>query len=350
MRILLIMDPGIPIPPPLYGGHERLVYMFAEEYAKLGHEVTLLAGPNSSISGKVYSFGVNNLARSKWQKTKELLRVWTFLLSKQSHFDLIHNFGRLAYLLPILNFSVNKIMTYGRRIDPKNIYWTNKFPTKNLKFTAPSYDCIDTGGSIGNWTRVYNAIDFSKYELVKFVNDDAPLMFLSRLDKVKGCHIAIEVAKKTNQSLIIAGNISKLKDEIAYFKTEIEPHIDGKQITYVGEVNDVQKNFYLGKAKALLFPIDIREAFGMVMAESMACGTPVIGFDQGAVREVIEENVTGFVVRDESEMIIALQKIHTIDRTKCRESAKNRFDTPVVTNDYLKLFKNAQYDYSKTNS
>src|SRR5476651_2506485 len=103
MRILLIMDPGIPVPPTLYGGHERLVYLFAEEYTRLGHEVTLLAGPNSKCSGKVVSFGVNDLSRSKLQRTKEIAFVWKYLLQNNKNFDLIHNFGRLVYLLPILN-------------------------------------------------------------------------------------------------------------------------------------------------------------------------------------------------------------------------------------------------------
>lgn len=339
MRILLIMDPGIPIPPPLYGGHERLVFMFAEEYARLGHEVSLLAGPGSHIPGKVYPFGVNDLRRSKWQKIKELLYVWRFLFFKRNQFDLIHNFGRLAYLLAILNSPVKKIMTYGRSIDSKNIDQINKFPSKNLKFTAPSYDCIRTSGGKGDWTRVYNAIDFSKYNLTTTIAENAPLIFLSRLDKVKGCHIAIEVAKTANQKLIIAGNISNLEHEIAYFKREIEPHIDGEQIIYVGAVNDEQKNHYLGMAKAMLFPIDIQEAFGMVMAESMACGTPVIGFDKGAVREVIEENITGFVVKNKAEMIRAIEKIPGIDRQKCRESALRRFNIPIVALDYLTLFK-----------
>ncbi|MGN7986690.1 glycosyltransferase [Pedobacter sp. 22226] len=339
MKILLIMDPGISVPPPKYGGHERLVYMFAEEYTALGHEVELLAGPNSKISGKNYSFGINDLKRGKWQRLKETLFAWKFLLQKSKQYNLIHNFGRLAYLLPILNQPVNKIMTYGRQVDAKNIYWTNRFPHQNLKFTAPSYDCISTAQHIGDWTRVYNAIDFSKYDLTTNLPNDAPLIFLSRLDKVKGCHIAIDVALATNQKLIIAGNISNIEHEQAYFEKMLKPKIDGKQIKYVGEVNDEQKNHYLGMAKAMLFPIDVREAFGMVMTESMACGTPVIAFPMGAVPEVVDEGVTGFVVKNREEMIDAVDKIAKIDRTLCRAQAKERFDTPIVAADYLGLYR-----------
>ena len=108
MRILLIMDPGIPVPPKQYGGHERLVHMFAEEYTKLGHDVSLLAGPDSQINGKVYKFGINDLKRSKYKKFKELIYAWKFILKNKNKFDLVHNFGRLAYLLPILNSQVKK--------------------------------------------------------------------------------------------------------------------------------------------------------------------------------------------------------------------------------------------------
>lgn len=339
MKILIIMDPGIPVPPPLYGGHERLVHMFAEEYAKVGHEVSLLAGPNSNISGEVYSFGINDLNRSKWQKIKELLYVWKFLFFKKKQFDLIHNFGRLAYFFPITNSDVKKIMTYGRPVSQRGIKFINSLSTKNLIFTACSDYCVSTGNIAGHWKTVYNAIDFSIYQLNEYVSGDAPLMFLGRLDKIKGLHTAIEVALETGNKLWIGGNIPNTADNYAYFKNEIEPKFDNKQIIYLGALNDEQKNFYLRKSKALLFPIEWDEPFGMVMTEAMACGTPVIGFKRGSVPEVIEENITGFIVNNKVEMIKALTKIETIDRSNCRTRAKNRFDTTVIANEYLSLFK-----------
>ncbi|MBC7687743.1 MAG: glycosyltransferase, partial [Aquabacterium sp.] len=158
-----------------------------------------------------------------------------------------------------------------------------------------------------------------------------------RIEKVKGCHTAIEVARATNNKLIIAGNISPLKDEAIYFKTEIEPFIDGVQIKYIGPVNDEQKNELLGKCKALLFPIEWEEPFGIVMIEAMACGTPVIAYNRGAVDEVIDEGITGFKTNNKQELCKAVDKINVINRAICKEKASSRFDISLVATQYLGL-------------
>ncbi len=338
VRILLIMDPGIPVPPLLYGGHERLVYLFAEEYRKLGHQVTLLAGPQSDCSGKTVTFGTNDLNRSKWARFKEAVFVWSYLRKNHRSFDLIHNFGRLIYLLPVLNASVNKIMTYGRPVSARGIKIVNTLPNQNLIFTACSNYCVSTGNAAGTWKTVYNTIDFSQYELNENVDADAPLMFLGRLDRVKGVHTAIKVAKATNNKLIIAGNISHTPDNFAYFKTEIEPQVDNEQIKYAGALNDSEKSNYLRKAKALLFPIEWDEPFGMVMIEAMACGTPVIAFNRGSVPEVVSKE-TGVIVDTPDEMAHAINNLNHFNRIGCRTEAFKKFDVNKIANDYLDLYK-----------
>ncbi len=337
LKILLIMDPGIPVPPRLYGGHERLVYMFAEEYYKLGHEVTLLAGPESQCNGKTVTFGANDLERSRKARFKEARVVWKYLRRNGNNFDLIHNFGRLIYLLPVLNSPVKKIMTYGRPVAPMGVKIVNALPNRNLIFTACSNYCVSTGSVAGTWKTVYNAIDFTQYKLKAEVADDAPLMFLGRLDRIKGLHTAIKVAKATGNKLIIGGNISHTADNYNYYKTEIEPQIDGKQIVYLGALNDSQKNEYLGQAKALLFPIEWDEPFGMVMIEAMACGAPVIAFNRGSVGEIVN-NDNGAIVSNNDEMAEAVNTIKRIDRKACRKNAEDRFDVPIIAKQYLNLF------------
>jgi glycosyltransferase involved in cell wall biosynthesis len=341
MRILLIMDPGIPVPPKLYGGHERLVYLFAEEYIKMGHEVTILAGPGSHCSGKTVTFGINDLNRSKYQRFKEMLFAWKFLWTNRNNFDLIHNFGRLAYLIPILNYPIKKLMTYGRPVARKGIKMVNTRPTRNLVFTACSNYCVSTGNVAGKWKTVYNAIDFSQYQLQEVIAADAPLMFLGRLDKVKGLHHAIKTAKATGNQLLIGGNIPDTPDNYDYYRSEIEPQIDDEQIKYLGPLDDTQKNEYLGLAKALLFPIEWDEPFGMVTVEAMACGTPVIAFKRGAVPEVVSKE-TGIIVDTTEEMIAAIESVRQIDRKACRQAAQERFDVSVIAAEYLNIFKEAK--------
>lgn len=335
------MDPGVPVPPKGYGGHERLVYMFADAYVKMGHEVTLLVGEGSVFSqGKVITFGPEGYPKKKTEGIRDIINGWKKIFTLRKQFDLIHNFGRLAYLVPVLHLPVKKIMTYGREIGIRNIKMITALRNKNLVFTGCSNNLIQRANPPGKWITVYNAINFDHYKINETIKPNAPLMFLGRIEKVKGCHIAIEVAKKTNSRLIIAGNISNLPEERKYYNEQIAPHIDGVQIIYAGEADDVKKNFYLGQAKALLFPIDWNEPFGMVMVEAMACGTPVVAFNKGSVNEVVDEGITGFKVNTDGEMADAIQnKLFSVDRKKCRFVAEQRFNVPVIARQYLSLFE-----------
>ncbi len=338
MRILIVMDPGIIIPVKGYGGIERIIELLAKEYLALGHEVDLLITTGSNVQGcKILPFGKEGFPPKKWDARFAILSAWRFIWSQRNKYDFIHNFGRLVYLLPILNKKVRKVMSYQREITARNIQVFTKLPNKNMFYTGCSKNLVDRANVSGNWHSIYNGCSFSMYDLKILIEEKAPLIFLGRVERIKGCHIAIDVAKATNNSLIIAGNISTLKEEIEYFENEVRPFIDGKQIIYVGTVNDEQKNEWLGKSKALLMPIEWNEPFGIVMVEAMACGTPVIGFEKGSVGEVVDEGLTGYKVSNKEEMIAAVNKIHLIDRRNCRLIAENKFDIKVIAKEYLSL-------------
>ena len=229
-------------------------------------------------------------------------------------------------------------MTYGREISSRNIRLMNRLSNRNLVYTGCSRDLISRVHAGGRWEAVYNAIPFEQYTLQPEVPADAPLMFLGRIERIKGAHTAIAVAKATGNRLILAGNVSPLPEEKLYFEEEIKPHIDGERVMYVGALNDADKNHYLGQAKGLLFPIEWNEPFGMVMVEAMACGTPVIGLNRGSVCEVIDEGVSGFKVQSADETTQMVARIPEISRRNCRSQAIKRFDVPVIANHYLSLF------------
>lgn len=337
MRILLINDPGISVPPKLYGGIERIVYQLANQYIELGHEVTLLAGPDSYCNGKTIHFGKNTLQKSKWETFKEILLVWKYLFFNHNKYDIVHSFGRLIYLLPILNKSIKKIMSYQREVTVKNIQLICKSRNRNLYFTGCSDHISKKEGLVGNWHTVYNFVDLANYTFVEKVAEEAPFVFLGRLDRIKGCHHCIALAKKLSHKLIIAGNISHLQHEKEYFENEIKPYIDGDLITYIGSVSDIQKNELLGKAKALLMLIDWDEPFGIVMAEALACGTPIIGFPRGAVKEVVEDGVNGLILNSITFEDLILEEVNKIERSNCRNSAQSRFLLETISNQFLKI-------------
>ena len=343
MKILLMMDPGILIPVTGYGGHERLVEMFAKEYRRKGHEVHLLVTSGSTVEGcTVHNFGKEGFPPKKRDARKAIPIAWKFLWKHRHEFDLIHNFGRLVYLLPVMRYPVKKIMTYGREISNRNVDLFHDLKGKNMVYTACSCNLLSRVEKPGNWKVVYNAIEFSKYDLQESVNKDAPLMFLGRIERIKGCHTAIRIARDTNRRLIIAGNISPLPEEALYFKEQIEPFIDGTQIQYVGPVNDTEKNHYLGKCAALLFPIEWNEPFGIVMIEAMACGTPVIAYDRGSVSEVIDNEINGFKAVNYEDLVTAVGKVGSINRRRCASHAAKRFDVSVIALEYLRILKSVR--------
>ena len=183
---------------------------------------------------------------------------------------------------------------------------------------------------------IYNGVDMTKYQFKKEISSHAPLVFLGRIEPIKGTHVAIEVAKKTGKKLIIAGNIPS--EFQSYFDEEIKPQLN-EQIKYIGPVNDIEKNELLGTALAFLMPILWNEPFGIVMAEAMACGTPVIGFNRGSVPEVVLNGINGFSCSNIEEMIELVLRINEIDREKVRLDAEKRFSAEVIVNDYLMLYK-----------
>jgi glycosyltransferase involved in cell wall biosynthesis len=340
VRVLLVMDPFIKVPPDQYGGIERVVADLGNGLARRGHELTLWAAPGSRVDGRVEVFGREG-EWTRWSNVRNVFTLGARFFRSVKRFDVIHNFGRLAYLAPILASDVAKVQTYMRTVNPANMETARRLGARRLRYTAVSAAIRDTardGG--GDWSVIYNCAVPERYP---FVGDTdpatAPLVFLGRLDRCKGAHHAIAVAERLRRRLIIAGTVSPLAHEQAYFERELAPRIDGDLVTYIGPVDDARKRSLLGQAAAMLMPIEWEEPFPVVLPESMLCGTPLIAFRRGGVPEGIDHGRTGFLCATVAEMADFVGCLPTIDRAAVRAEAVRRFSDTAVVDQYEQLYR-----------
>jgi glycosyltransferase involved in cell wall biosynthesis len=333
LHITIIADPEIPVPPILYGGIERIINSMVTELQLKGHQVSLFAHRDSKSSADK-QIGYPSTQQSSTGLIANTLTVSRLLFARP---DVVHSFGRIAYLSALLPLRMPKIMSYQREPTISQINKAVKIAaTNSLMFTGCSNYITDKITPFANAVTVYNSVSLNDYTFCNNIETDAPLVFLGRIEEIKGTHHAIAVAKLTGRKLIIAGNIPDYAQR--YFDKEIAPHLNNEQITYIGAVNDEQKNELLGTAAALLMPIEWNEPFGIVMAEALACGTPVIAFKGGATTEVVINGINGFICNDLDEMIEAVKNIPTIDRNNCRKDAAERFSSKVMASQYEDLY------------
>lgn len=333
MRIALTADPELPVPPRLYGGIERIIDMLARGLVARGHEVTLFAHPDSESAGRLVSWH-GRAAQSKADTVKNATTLSRHVIG--GGYDVVHSFSRIAYLTPILPLAVPKIMTYQRAISPRTVALGYALSRGTLSFTAISEWMMESVKHVGRWTMIPNGVPLETYTFIPKVPSDAPLVFLGRLEEIKGPHLAIEVAKRTGQNLVIAGNIPQGKE--TWVRESVLAHVDDRQIRYIGPVDDNQKNELLGQAKAFLMPILWDEPFGIVMAEAMACGTPVLGLNRGAVPEVVEDGVTGFVRDDLDALVAATNRITDLSRPACRTRVQRYYSSDAIVSAYVGIY------------
>ena len=335
MRIAVTADPYIPVPPELYGGIERVLALLVDGLVANGHDVVLLGHPESNTKARLVPYGAPPHT-GRVDRARELFQVGAWLWRRSDELDVVHSFGRLAALLPILpQTRLVKIQSYQRAIPWAGVRHAVRLARQSLSFTGCSTAMCENPIA-GQWHTVYNCVDVDRYDFVPRVADNAPLMFLGRIESIKGTHEAIQIALQSNRDLVVAGN--RVDEDGGYFENKVEPFIDGRQIRYVGPVDDEAKNALLGQASAFLMPIGWEEPFGIVMAEALACGTPVIGFARGSVPEVIRDGETGFVVRDVVEAVDAVQLIPSLSREAARRDAEERFSSKAMVRGYLELY------------
>jgi glycosyltransferase involved in cell wall biosynthesis len=227
-------------------------------------------------------------------------------------------------------------MSYQREPTLKQIRLASFLAKKeSLIFTGCSGYISRQISAVAESIAIHNFVETVFYSFNHTITEDAPLVFLGRVEPIKGPKEAIEIAIRSNKKLFIAGNIPMEYSD--YFAKEIEPFLN-EDIRYIGPVNDHQKKALLGNALALLMPIQWNEPFGIVMIEAMACGTPVIGLSRGAVPEVILNGTNGYRCNTIEEMISILEDVKHLDRLKVREYCESHFSLPVISKQYLSLY------------
>jgi glycosyltransferase involved in cell wall biosynthesis len=235
------VDPEIPVPPRHYGGIERIVDMLARGLVARGHDVAMLAHPASASAGRLipYEGASSRSVADTLRHARQLRRA-----IRAHRSDLVHSFGRLVYLLPVLPRALPKVQSYQRAVTPRSVRWGDRLAAGSLHFTACSASCARGGTAAGGrWSVIPNGVPAAAYSATATVPPDAPLVFLGRIERIKGAHTAIEVARRSGRRLVLAGNVVRDGGEHErYFEEEVAPHLDGERVRYVGPVDDAAKN------------------------------------------------------------------------------------------------------------
>jgi glycosyltransferase involved in cell wall biosynthesis len=331
MHIAMLSPIAWRTPPRNYGPWESVVSLLTEELVSSGYKVTLFATGDSQTSGTLHSV----CARGYEEDNSIIPKVWeclhiSELFEHAEEFDIIHNnfdFLPLTYtsfistpvVTTIHGFSSPGILPVYKKYNNKVFYISISDADR-----SPELDYIKT---------IHHGIDLNLFDLQ--LEPDDYLLFFGRIHQDKGTKEAIEIARACGKKLILAGIV---QDE-AYYNKYIVPYIDDINVVFIGSAGPVQRNQLLGRATALLHPIDFEEPFGLSVIESMACGTPVIAFNRGSMPELIENGKNGFLVKTVDDAIEAVGQIKNIHRKYCRHYIEQHFTVEKMAAKYIRVYE-----------
>jgi glycosyltransferase involved in cell wall biosynthesis len=336
MRIAQVSPLFESVPPASYGGTERVVAYLTDELVQLGHDVTLFASGDSMTRGTLVPICPRSL---RLDPTCVDHTAWHVLLTERvaaaaGEFDVIHVHISHLHLPVVRRLSTPAVTTMHGRLDlPELGPLFGEFSDVPLISIS---DAQRTPLPQANWIATL-AHGLPAGHFVPRLDPDGYLAFLGRISPEKRVDRAIAIATAVGQRLKIAAKVDRV--DAAYFTREIEPLLDNPLVEFVGEIGESEKNAFLGNARALLFPIDWPEPFGLVMIESLACGTPVVAFRGGSVEEIVEEGRTGFIVDTLDQAIDAVTRLDTLDRRACRAAFEARFTARRMAEDHVRLYE-----------
>jgi glycosyltransferase involved in cell wall biosynthesis len=337
MKIAQIAPLYESVPPKMYGGTERIVSYLTDELVRQGHEVTLFASGDSVTEARLIPVCERAL-RLEGEKVVDPLahhiRMIEMVARNAQEFDALHFHIDYLHFPATRRQQVSAVTTLHGRLDiPELDPLYREFG--DMKLVSIS-DSQRAPLAWANWVAtVHHGLPEDLYEF-----NPAPgnyLAFLGRISPEKRVDRAIEIAKRAGMPLRIAAKVDAADQE--YFDEKIKHLLDDPLIECVGEINDSGKQEFLGNARALLFPIDWPEPFGLVLIEAMACGTPVIAWSMGSVPEILDDGTTGFLVNSVEEAAKAVLKLESLERARCRKTFEKRFSVRQMSLNYLEVYR-----------
>lgn len=339
MRIAQLAPLVESVPPAGYGGSEAVVSWLTDELVRLGHEVTLYASEASSTSARLVATGKplrrdSGIPPYHWQATE--LESLLKLQDEWRKFDLIHNHMGYQALSFLARFDCASVSTNHNPIEPyiQPIY--RRFNYLPYVAISNSYRQLNLPDQLNYVSTIHHGIDLAPYDKVK--GPAEYLLFIGRISAHKGTAIALDIAHQLELPIKLAGKVDE--QDQSYFEQEVKPRLAQPHAHYVGEATVKEKAELLRCAIALLHPIQFDEPFGLVLAEALASGTPVLAFDRGSIREVIADGETGIVAQNADELVNRFEEIGNISSEACRRRARLLFTKERMARDYERLFEN----------
>ena len=324
------------VPPRFYGGTERIVSYLTEELVALGHDVTLFASGDSITAASLVPCVPKALRLDV--NVRDPIPYSMLMLDRvrrrADDFDILH-FHIDQFQFPLFRAIAGRTLTtlHGRQDLPDLIPLYLGFD--DMPLVSISNDQRRPVPNANFAATVYHGLPIDLHRPVAKHGDY--VAFLGRISPEKRPDRAIAIARALGIPLKIAAKVDRADE--AYFRTQIEPLLDGPGVEFIGEINERQKTQFLGEARALMFPVDWPEPFGLSMIEAMACGTPVLAFRCGSVPEIIEDGVTGAIVETMEQAVAALPRVMALDRKKVRQCFEQRFSATRMAKDYLGVYR-----------
>ena len=340
LRVAMLAPPWIPVPAPGYGGVESVVSSLTESLVRRGHAVTLFCAPGSTSRADVVTVldkcYPDEIERSLYE-VDHVGRAFDAIdaATNGDRFDLVHDHCGFAALAMANRIDTPLVHTLHGPFTADTAPFYARHGHKAALVGISRAQLSSAPPGLGPIRSIPNPIDLRAWPLQE--RKDEYLLWIGRMTPEKGPHRAIAAASAARVPLVLAGVIQP--GQQAFFDREVAPHLDGQRVRFVGEVGGTVKRSLFARARGLLMPIRWNEPFGMVVVEALACGTPVIAFPEGAVRDLVTDGETGFLVDDERAMAVAVGNLPRIEPRACRAWVSQHCDVDVVAAAYERIYR-----------